>query len=77
MKRRSFVAIATMALAAPRIARTQAAWVATRPIRFIVPWPPAGTTDIVARMIAPALQEALGQNVIIENRAGAAGLIGT
>ena len=77
MKRRSFIATGSALLAAPGILRAQGTWVATRPIRFIVPWPPAGTTDILARMIAPALQEALGQNVIIENRAGAAGLIGT
>ena len=44
---------------------------------MIVPWPPAGTTDIVARMIAQPLSEALGQPVVIENRAGASGLIGT
>ena len=77
MKRRLFLAAAAAALPAPSIARAQGAWVATRPIRFIVPWPPAGTTDIVARMIAQPLQEALGQPIVIENRAGAAGLIGT
>jgi len=77
MKRRSFIAASGALIATPSILHAQGTWAATRPIRFIVPWPPAGTTDILARMIAPALQEALGQNVIIENRAGAAGLIGT
>lgn len=77
MHRRSLL-IASSILAAPGSLRAQGSgWVASRPIRFIVPWPPAGTTDIVARMIAPPLQEALGQPIVIENRAGAAGLIGT
>jgi tripartite-type tricarboxylate transporter receptor subunit TctC len=47
-----------------------------RPIRFIVPFPPGGGTDIYARIIGPKLAEALRQQVVVDNRAGAAGGLG-
>jgi tripartite-type tricarboxylate transporter receptor subunit TctC len=48
----------------------------TRPLRMIVPFAPGGASDFVGRIIQPALAEQLGQNIVIENRSGAAGYIG-
>jgi tripartite-type tricarboxylate transporter receptor subunit TctC len=47
-----------------------------KPIRFIVSFPPGGSSDLIARAIAPRMSEKLGQPVVVENRAGAGGMIG-
>jgi tripartite-type tricarboxylate transporter receptor subunit TctC len=47
-----------------------------RPIRIIVPYPPGGTSDILARALAPGLEASLGQPVVVENKAGATGNLG-
>lgn len=61
-------------LFAPVIACAQAYPV--KPVRLVAPFPPGGSVDNVARLIAPALSESLGQNVVIDNRGGASGNIG-
>ena len=48
----------------------------TRPLRYIVPFPPGGSTDIFARIVADALTDRLGQQVVIDNRGGAGGILG-
>jgi tripartite-type tricarboxylate transporter receptor subunit TctC len=60
-------------LASPALAQTSF----TRPIRLIIPWAPGGTTDILGRIVAEPLGQALGQPVVVENRTGASGNIGS
>ena len=68
----AFCAVATLN---PASAAAQA-WPA-KPIRLMVPFPPGGSTDIVARIVAQKLSERLGQSIVIENRGGAGGTLGT
>jgi tripartite-type tricarboxylate transporter receptor subunit TctC len=78
LPRRIFLHLAVGAAALPaasRIARAQA--YPNRPVRMIVPFGPAGTTDIVARLMGQWLSEHLGQQFVVENRPGGAGNIGT
>ena len=78
LHRRTFLGLAAGAAALPaasRMARAQA-W-PSRPVRIIVGFPPGGATDIQARLMGQWLTERLGQQFIVENRAGASGNIGT
>jgi tripartite-type tricarboxylate transporter receptor subunit TctC len=61
---------------APLEAVAQVAW-PTKPVKFVVPYPPGGSTDPMARLIAAKLTDALGQPFVVENRSGASGTIGT
>ncbi len=76
MRRRFLLALAVAASAAlPQLAH--AAPYPDRPIHLIVPFAPAGASDIIARIVGPALSERLGQQIVIENKAGAGGNLGT
>ncbi|HEY0337215.1 MAG TPA: tripartite tricarboxylate transporter substrate binding protein, partial [Burkholderiales bacterium] len=48
----------------------------TKPVRFIVPFPPGGSNDIVGRLMAQELTERLGKQVVVDNRGGAGGVLG-
>jgi tripartite-type tricarboxylate transporter receptor subunit TctC len=73
--RRTVLAGLAAAAAFPRATFAQA--YPSRPISLLVPWAPGGSTDILARIVAAHLHQSMGQPVIIENRTGAAGNIGT
>lgn len=75
MLRRNVFGLAAAGLFAPSVLRAQEAW-PDRPIRVIVPYPPGGSNDTIARLMQPKLQEILGKPVMIENRGGASGSVG-
>jgi len=68
----ALAAVPFLAIAQPAFAQTYPA----KPVRLIVPFPPGGTTDLIARIVQPKWQELVGQPVLIENKGGAGGSIG-
>src|SRR6266404_643935 len=69
---RTILAALTLGLCAMAQAQNHPA----KPIRIVIPFPPGNTTDIMSRLIAPKMSERLGQQVIVENRPGASGMLG-
>ncbi|MDF2861511.1 MAG: tripartite tricarboxylate transporter substrate binding protein [Achromobacter mucicolens] len=78
MKRRTWIKLAAAAatLSVAGAAAAQATY-PDRPIRLIVPFPPGGTSDVVGRIFAEALAKQIGQPVVVENRGGAGGTVGS
>jgi tripartite-type tricarboxylate transporter receptor subunit TctC len=77
MRRRRLFGLSALSLALPKPSLAQGgAWPGRMPIRLIVTFPPGGLADTVARLVTPALGSALGQQLVVENRAGAGGSIG-
>jgi len=75
IRRRFLITVSSLAATlAPTVGRAQA-W-PSQPLRLVVTFPPGGASDIVARLIAPALAEKLGQSVVVDNRPGGASTIG-
>jgi len=66
---------AVLSFTAPLAAQAQG--YPERPIKFVVPYPPGGGTDVVARIVQPRLQAVLGQSIVIDNKGGAGGSLGT
>ena len=72
-----YAALMLLAFFAVQPASAQSVKYPDRPIRLVVPFPPGGTVDVTARLVGPIVATAIGQQIVIENRVGASGIIGT
>jgi tripartite-type tricarboxylate transporter receptor subunit TctC len=79
MQRRHLFGATAGLLAAPAITSAQGAgpWPSRQPIRLVATFPPGGLVDTMTRLVAPVLAQSLGQSVVVENRVGAGGVVGT
>ena len=75
IRRRPLLAAPLLGLATPGLAQSAGDW-PNRPIRVIIPWPPGGSTDVLARIVSEQMTQKLGQQYVLENRPGATGNIG-
>ena len=78
LPRRQFLHLAAGAAALPAVSRMASAQTyPSRPISIVVPFPAGGATDVVTRVLAKGLSDRLGQSVVVDNRPGANGAIGS
>ncbi|GAP37967.1 tripartite tricarboxylate transporter substrate binding protein [Piscinibacter sakaiensis] len=74
--RRALLGAGAAIALAPLAARAQGPY-PDKPVRFVVPYPPGGGTDVIARIVQPKFQQVLGQPIVIDNRGGGGGSLGT
>lgn len=77
LRRAALAGAMVLAAIAPHLAGAQGVAWPTKPVKFVVPYPPGGSTDPMARLIAAKLSDSLGQPFVVENKSGASGTIGT
>jgi len=77
MFKNKYLRIILLATSSTTLAFAQTDAFPTKTIRIVVPFAPGGSVDLISRMISPKMSELLGQQIVVDNRAGASGNIGT